>query len=71
MMNIGYRPTLKKENNKTINEVHIFDFNKNIYGTEIEIVFKAHIRNEEKFSDINALKNQLLNDQKTAMQILI
>ena len=70
MMNIGYRPTIKKEDNMLRNEVHIFNFNKNIYNTEIEIVFKAHIRNEEKFSDINGLKNQLINDQKKAMQIL-
>jgi len=71
MMNIGFRPTLKKPNNEPVKEVHIFDFNENIYGEEIEVVFKAHIRNEEKFSDINALKKQLINDQKTAMELLI
>ena len=40
-------------------------------GQEIEIVFKAHIRKEEKFSDIDALKNQLINDQKTTLELLL
>jgi len=71
MMNIGHRPTIEKSNNEPIKEVHIFDFNENIYGLEIEIVFKAHIRKEEKFSDIDALKNQLINDQKTTLELLL
>ena len=71
MMNIGNRPTIGKDNDKTTNEVHIFNFSDNIYNKELKIVFKAHIRNEEKFSDITALKEQLIDDRKTAIQLLI
>ena len=68
MMNIGNRPTIEETNKSSI-EVHIFDFSENIYGLEIEIVFKAHIRKEEKFSDIDTLKKQLINDQKAALDL--
>ena len=70
MMNIGNRPTIEETNKSSI-EVHIFDFSENIYGLEIEIVFKAHIRKEEKFSDIDTLKKQLINDQKAALGLLL
>tara|TARA_B100001939_G_scaffold341087_2_gene350216 strand:+ start:326 stop:1255 length:930 start_codon:yes stop_codon:yes gene_type:complete len=70
MMNIGNRPTIEETNKSSI-EVHIFDFSDNIYGLEIEIVFKAHIRKEEKFSDIDTLKKQLINDQKAALDLLL
>ena len=70
MMNIGNRPTIEETNKSSI-EVHIFDFSENIYGLEIEIVFKAHIRKEEKFSDIDTLKKQLINDQKAALDLLL
>lgn len=70
MMNIGNRPTIEETKKSSI-EVHIFDFSENIYGLEIEIVFKAHIRKEEKFSDIDTLKKQLINDQKAALDLLL
>ena len=70
MMNIGNRPTIEETNKSSI-EVHIFDFSDNIYGLKIEIVFKAHIRKEEKFSDIDTLKKQLINDQKAALDLLL
>lgn len=70
MMNIGNRPTIEETNKSSI-EVHIFDFSENIYGLEIEIVFKSHIRKEEKFSDIDTLKKQLINDQKAALDLLL
>ena len=70
MINIGYRPTIEKTEKKLLNEVHVFNFDNNLYGDALEIVFEDHIRNEEKFSDINALKTQLINDQKAALQLL-
>lgn len=62
MLNIGQKPTVGGEN-KTI-EVNIFDFNQDIYNSEISIEFVDHIRNEMKFDSLDSLKHQLENDEK-------
>ena len=69
MMNIGTRPTIEKEQTTLSNEVHIFNFNKDIYNLTIQIEFIAMIREEKKFNDINGLKQQLIDDQKKSMEI--
>ncbi|MDR2927991.1 MAG: riboflavin biosynthesis protein RibF [Cytophagaceae bacterium] len=70
MLNIGICPTFNScENSRSI-EVHIFDFNKNIYSEEIEISFIDRIRNEMKFSTTEALCNQMKNDEKAVRSIL-
>jgi len=51
ILNIGFRPTFKEEKIKRepIVEVHIFNFNKSIYGEDIEIIFLKRIRSERTF----------------------
>ncbi|KYG80850.1 bifunctional riboflavin kinase/FMN adenylyltransferase [Roseivirga seohaensis] len=61
MLNIGNRPTIGGDD-KTI-EVHIFDFDEDIYDSEISVEFIDLIRREEKFSSVEALKNQLKQDE--------
>ncbi len=68
MINIGIRPTLDLEN-VTI-EAHIFNFSEDIYGQEISIHFQNRIRNEMRFPSMDALKDQLKNDQKTTLNLL-
>ena len=68
MLNIGYRPTVGGRR-KTI-EVHIFDFSETIYGDTLKIHFIQHLRSERKFNDIEALKEQLLEDKQNALAIL-
>ena len=70
MLNIGYRPTISKDQHKTI-EVNIFDFSSSIYGSTITLQFVSRIRNEMKFSGINELKQQLEQDRLKAKQILL
>jgi riboflavin kinase/FMN adenylyltransferase len=65
--NIGHRPSFKKKSNKVV-EAHIFDFNKNIYGKNIEIQFLKKIRNEKKFSCPEDLCAQVAKDKKQAGQ---
>jgi len=65
MLNIGNRPTVSGKN-KTI-EVHIFNFDLNIYGEEIQIEFIKHLRDEKKFDSIDLLKNQLAIDKKNSL----
>jgi len=61
ILNIGTRPTFTKDKDPTI-EIHIFNFRKNIYGRDLEIIFKRKIRNEKKFSSPKALKRQISSD---------
>jgi riboflavin kinase/FMN adenylyltransferase len=72
MANIGVRPTinLDTEGKKTI-EVHIFDFNMDIYGTFVSICFIDRIRDEKKFDDIESLKEQLKRDMTNSKNILM
>ena len=70
MLNIGYRPTFNKNADNRSIEVHIFEFSGDIYGKEITLVFAGKIREEQKFSSIEALSLQLENDKLSALKIL-
>lgn len=59
---IGTKPTLKPQCPRQHIEVHIFNFNKNIYGKYLEIQFIKKIRKEKKFSSISALAKQVKKD---------
>ncbi len=67
MMNIGQRPTVTNENRTTI-EVHIFDFNKNMYGRQLQIFPLRFIRPERKMQSLDELKEQLTKDRVMALQ---
>ncbi|MFT4642318.1 MAG: riboflavin kinase/FMN adenylyltransferase [Candidatus Azotimanducaceae bacterium] len=68
MLNIGNRPTIDGKQ-QTI-EVHFFNFDKNIYEENIQIELLKFIRDEEKFESIEALKNQLIEDEITIKNII-
>lgn len=68
MMNIGERPTF--EQSSYAMEVHIFDFDEELYGKEIQIQFAERIREEKKFSGVEELVSQLNLDKTSAGQIL-
>ncbi len=69
MVNVGRKPTVSN-NEKTGVEVNIFNFDFNIYGKNITIEFIKRIRNEQKFENIDKLKNQLKIDKKKIMRLL-
>ena len=68
MLNIGNRPTYGTF--KQTIEVHIFDFNEEIYDSEVRVFFIERVRDEVKFSSIEQLKEQLIADKKRVEQIL-
>lgn len=70
MLNIGTRPTINGSASTLTIEVNIFNFDKEIYGTEITVKFIKLIRKEEKFESLEALKGQLMLDKETAQKIL-
>jgi len=71
MANIGHRPTIgDRRENQPIIEVNLFDFDGDLYGQHIRVHFIDRIRDEEKFTGLNALKTQLEKDREKAKQIL-
>ena len=70
MMNIGVRPTVNHNADHRSIEVHIFDFNEDIYDRSITLFFVGKIREEQKFQGIDQLKAQLMLDQNSALAIL-
>ena len=68
MMNIGNRPTIDGESQTQ--EVHLFDFNKSIYGDPIKVCFLKKIRDEKKFDSLEDLKKQLVKDQEICKRII-
>tara|TARA_B100001094_G_C18170004_1_gene794508 strand:- start:1339 stop:2274 length:936 start_codon:yes stop_codon:yes gene_type:complete len=66
---LGRRPTFYK-GKKPLLEVHIFDFNEDIYGRYIHIDFIEKIRDEVKFNNADELIKQMHRDAKKAKEIL-
>jgi len=62
--NIGKRPTVSGV--KPVLEVHIFDFSGDIYGQKLLVEFKQFLRAEQKFADLDQLKQAILNDIEVA-----
>lgn len=63
--NIGIAPTLRNESVFSI-ETHLFDFDEDIYGKDIEVCFIHKLRGEKKFENIEALKKQVDLDIRKA-----
>ncbi|MDG1338047.1 MAG: bifunctional riboflavin kinase/FAD synthetase [Flavobacteriaceae bacterium] len=68
MMNIGHRPTIGT-NIKSI-EVHLFNFNEDIYDQVISVKMISKIREEKKFSSIQALQEQLVKDENYCLKLI-
>jgi riboflavin kinase/FMN adenylyltransferase len=68
MMNIGTRPTV--DGTKQTIEINFFDFKQDLYGQKITISPLHRMRSEQKFESLDALKNQLEKDKKTALSFI-
>tara|TARA_B100000787_G_scaffold41809_1_gene29686 strand:+ start:3330 stop:4262 length:933 start_codon:yes stop_codon:yes gene_type:complete len=62
--NVGVRPTIGEGN--TLLEVHLFDFNKDIYGENVQVYFLHKVRDEKKFDSLPALVAQIERDCQSA-----
>jgi riboflavin kinase/FMN adenylyltransferase len=70
MLSIGTNPTVNRITGKRSIEVNIFDFEKDIYGLEIEVLFRYRLRNEIRFDSIELLTRQMETDRAVAMKLL-
>jgi len=66
--NTGNRPTVGGEEARL--EVHLLDFDRDLYGQTIDVRFRSFIRPEKKFESFDALKNQIMRDADGARAIL-
>lgn len=66
VLNLGRRPSFEGRSHKRVLEVHILDFDRDLYGQDIEVVFLQKLRAEEKFPTRAALKAQIATDLQAA-----
>lgn len=64
VMNVGVRPTVSGESETR--EVHVLDWNGDLYGRRITVHVLAHIRDEKKFGSLDELKSQIEKDVSVA-----
>ncbi len=64
---LGVRPTVKQGGKPTL-EVHLFDFQQDIYGKHVRVHFLHKIRDEMKFADIETLKTWIASDAQKARE---
>lgn len=77
VINVGYRPTFKDtpgliegSGAALLVEVHLLDFDEDLYDTVMQVDFLSHLREEQKFSGIDALRAQIGQDCETARLLL-
>lgn len=70
VLNFGMKPTFNSDEIAPVMEVHIIDFDHQIYGDELTIEWVHYIRSEMKFNGINELVEQINKDKQYALQVL-
>lgn len=70
MMNIGHRPTVDTPDAPPSLEVHILDYDGDLYGREVSVSFVARLRDERRFPDIDRLRAQLTADALATRTLL-
>lgn len=70
MLSIGKNPTVNQRADKLSIEVNIFNFEGDIYGNEIELIFRHRLRQEKKFESLEQLTLQMMKDRADAISIL-
>ena len=68
VMNIGKRPTVNTNEKNILPEVHLLDYDGDLYGKNIRVYFKKFHRQEEKFPDTSTLKERIASDVRSARQ---
>lgn len=64
--NVGIRPTVG--GTRSLLEVHLFDFNQDIYGRYVRVEFCKKLRNEERYANLDLLKQQIFKDAEKARE---
>jgi riboflavin kinase/FMN adenylyltransferase len=69
VVNLGYRPTVHADKSNRVLEIHLLDFDRDIYGQDIEVRFLRYLRAEQKFANLDALARQIALDVRQAREL--
>jgi riboflavin kinase/FMN adenylyltransferase len=69
MLSIGTNPTVNSDGNTRTIEVNIFDFDRDIYGSSISVIFRKRLRDEKKFDNTEQLSEQMKLDKKQVLSL--
>jgi riboflavin kinase/FMN adenylyltransferase len=69
VINLGYRPTVSSGTIDRVLEIHLLDFNGEIYGEDVEVRFVRYLRPERKFENLEALVRQIDLDVRQAREL--
>jgi riboflavin kinase / FMN adenylyltransferase len=69
VVNLGFRPTVASAQPKLLVEAHLLDFSGDLYGQEMEITFVEKLRDEQKFPNLTALRDQIHRDIEKARAV--
>jgi len=69
--NIGFRPTFEAQSLRARVETHLLDFDQDLYQRQISLSFEVHLRDEQRFSDIQALIDQVQQDIRQTRSIYL
>jgi riboflavin kinase/FMN adenylyltransferase len=70
VVNLGYRPTVSGGKSDRVLEIHLLDFDRDIYGKDLELRFVRYLRPEKKFENIDALVRQIRRDVEQARELI-
>ncbi len=68
MANVGLNPTVDKDGRKKL-EVHILNFDHDIYDRQVTVYFLDFIRREHRFASVEQLSEQLKKDRETTLSM--
>jgi len=69
VINLGFRPTVSSGKSERVLEIHLLDFNRDIYGQDVEVRFVRYLRPERKFDTLDALVRQIDLDVQQAREL--
>ena len=69
VVNLGLRPTIDDGSPQRVLEFHLFDFDRDLYGEDVELRFLHYLRPERKFENLAALREQIARDVSAARKI--
>ena len=70
VVNLGFRPTVAEPGGERLLELHLFDFDRQIYGDDVEVKFRAFLRAEQRFAGVEELRAQIARDAARARALL-
>jgi riboflavin kinase / FMN adenylyltransferase len=69
VINLGYRPTVNSGKSERVLEIYLLDFDRDIYGEDVEVRFVHYLRPERKFESLESLAQQIELDVRRAREL--